>query len=123
MNPILLPFLQLLKTGQKDPIRKGTRPPLTMDRDGFREDGEGETGGSEDERRPNPTKGTGTPLTSVPMNWRGELVVWRLTGRGLGSDQRERRNQTPPRVFQTSFLRTDMGLLSICNLLDLSFFP
>ena len=35
------------RTGQKDPIRKGTRPPLTTDREGFREDGEGDLDGLE----------------------------------------------------------------------------
>ena len=52
----------------------------------WEEEGEGETGGSQDERRPNPTKGTRPPLTTdregfregdlwIQMNWRGELVV------------------------------------------------
>jgi len=75
---------------REDPTRpKEPDPPLTTDREGFRERGEGETGGSRDERRPNPTKGNQTPLTMdregfredgegdlwIQMNWRGELVV------------------------------------------------
>ncbi len=39
---------------EPDPHRNG--------REGFREGGEGVTGGSQDERRPNPTKGTRPPL-------------------------------------------------------------
>ena len=64
----------------------GNQTPTTRDREGFREDGEGETGGSHGREKTNPTKGTRPPLTTdregfregdlwIQMNWRGELVV------------------------------------------------
>ena len=51
---------------------KGTRPPLTTDREGFRVRGEGDLDGLE--------RGTG-----------GQDWVWRLTGRGSGREEREKR--------------------------------
>jgi len=42
----------------------GNQTPTTRDREGFREDGEGETGGSHGREKTNPTKGTRPPLTT-----------------------------------------------------------
>ena len=52
-NRVLIHFFLFLNTTQRDQPDQGTRPPLPTDREGFREDGEGEICESQVELRGN----------------------------------------------------------------------